>query len=253
MSLTAGVLSKVLIGQTTASLSTTAASGGTGPYTQQWYRSTTTGFTPGAGNLISGATGLTLADSGLIANTTYYYLVVFTDVGASTTINSSQLTVLMEPALLQNQFAQSPVIGQVDMKVGTTNLIACQVDASLGSGVIIPGQSVKVVANTVGGTPKVVPCTSKSDPAIGVAVFSIKDVQFVAGQSLEVALTGSVVWQMATGAVTQFQDVCIDPTYVGGVQATGNTATRLGWAFDGAASAQPIRVLLLQNSEFATA
>jgi lysophospholipase L1-like esterase len=42
------------------SASTTAASGTTGPYTNQWYASTTSGFTPGAGNLIAGATGLNL-------------------------------------------------------------------------------------------------------------------------------------------------------------------------------------------------
>lgn len=254
MSLAAGALSKVLIGQSTASLSSAVATGGTGPYTYQWYRSTTTGFSPGAGNLISGATALTLADSGLIPATTYYYVVVATDTGNSNvTANSSQLTVLMEPSLSPNQFAQQSLIGVVDMKVGPTNVISAQVDVSLLSGILYPGQAVKAVANTAGGVPKVVPCTSKSDQCIGFAVFNIKDLQYQAGQNLEVAMLGTVIWCMATGAITQFAEVCIDPTYIGGVQATGSTATFIGWAFDGAAAAGPIRVMLMQNISYATA
>lgn len=252
MALAAGALSKVLIGQTTAQLSSAVATGGTAPYTYQWYRSTTTGFTPGVGNAISGATSLTLSDSGLIPATSYYYVVVATD-SVSATANSSQLTVLTEPALLQNQFAQSPIVGLVDLKVGSTNIISAQVSSTLGTGFLYPGQAVKVVASTTGGIPKVVPCTSKSDQAFGVAVFNIKDLYYQAGQNLEVAMLGTVVWQYATAAITQMQQVCIDPTYVGGVQPTGNTATFIGWALDGAASAGMIRVMLLQNSTYATA
>jgi hypothetical protein len=252
MALTAGTLSKVLIGQSTAVLSSTAASGGTGPYTQQWYFSTTTGFTPGAGNIINGATGLTLNQSGIVPGTTYYYVVVYTDVGASTTINSAQLTVVQEPSLSQNQFAQSPLVGVVDMRVGPTNVIAAQVDASVTSQ-IYPGQAVKIVASTLGGIPKVAPVAANSDAAIGFAIFNIKDLQYVAGQNLEVALWGSVIWCYATAAVSQFARVCLDVTYVGGVQPTGATATIMGWAFDGCAGAGLIRVMLLPNSAFATA
>jgi hypothetical protein len=261
MALTAGALSKVLVSQSTASLSSTAASGGTGPYTEQWYRSTVTGFTPGAGTLVPGGTSLSLLDSGLVPGTVYYYVVVYTDVGASTTINSAQLSVAMEPGLLPNQFAQGNIVGIVDMKVGPTNVIAAQVDLSVTS-VIYPGQAVKIVPNTAGGTPKVAPITLKSDPAIGFAIFNIKDIQYAspgnpaafasAGQTLSVALMGTIIWCYATSAVTQFQDVCIDPTYVGGVQPAGNSATRIGWAFDGSAAAGLVRVMILQNSTYAT-
>lgn len=253
MSVTAGALSKVLIGQSTAQLSSAVATGGTGPYIYQWYRSTTTGFSPGAGNILAGQTALSLSDSGLVPGSTYFYVVVATDTGAgSATSNSAQLTVALQPALSQNQFAQSPLVGLVDMKVGPTNVIACQVDQSV-SGAIFAGQGVKIVANTKGGLPKVAPITAKGDPVIGFAIFNIKDLQYVAGQNLEVALFGSVVWLYATGAVTQFAEVCLDSTYVGGVQATGNTATFIGWAFDGAASAGLIRVMLMQNIAYATA
>lgn len=249
--LAAGALSKVQVGQTTANLSSAVATGGTGPYTYQWYRSTTNGFTPGAGNILSGQTALTLNDSGLLGNTTYYYDVVATD-SLAATAQSSQLTVLTQPTLSQNQFDQQTVVGMVDLKVGPTNVIAAQVDSSVTTQ-IFPGQAVKIVANTKGGIPKVAPATGKADSVIGFARFNQKDIQYVAGQNLEIAMWGTVIWLFATGAITQFTEVCTDPTYIGGCQATGNTATHIGWAVDGAAAAGPIRVMLMSNVAFATA
>jgi len=253
MSVTAGALSKVLIAQSTAQLSSAAASGGTGPYIYQWYRSTTTGFSPGAGNILTGQTALTLSDSGLLPNTSYYYVVVATDTGAgNATDDSAQLTVLTEPSQNPNQFAQTQLVGLVDMRVGPTNIVAAQVDASVTTA-ILPGQAVKLVTNTTGGIPKVAPISAKNDPVWGFCTFNIKDIQYVAGQNLEVAQWGSCIWCWATGAITQGAEVCVDPTYVGGVQATGNTATFVGQAFDGAASAGLIRVMLFPNIAYATA
>lgn len=253
MTFAAGALTKVLIGQSTASLSSAAATGGTSPYTYQWYRSTTTGFTPAAGNAVSGATALTLADSGLLSNTTYYYVVVATDTGnGNVTANSSQLTVLTEPSLSPNQFAQQNLVGVVDMKVGPTNVLAAMVDVSVTTQ-IYPGQAVKLVTNTTGGIPKVAPVSSKSDSVWGYAIFNLKDLLYTAGENLEVAQWGTCIWLYATGAITQGAEVCVDPTYVGGVQATGNTATFVGQALDGTAAAGLIRVMLFPNIAYATA
>lgn len=258
MTYAAGALSKSLVGSSTAVLSSAVATGGTGPYTYQWYRSTTTGFSPGAGTLISGAVALALNDSGLQPGTTYFYVVVATDTGAgSATANSAQLTVVMEVGQNQNQFAMNQIVGLVDMRVGPTNVISAQVDASVGSAaaplnVINPGQGVKVVASTAGGILKVAPVAAKNDACIGFAVYNIKDIQYAPGNNLEVALWGSVIWCMATAAITQFAQVGLDVTYIGGVQPTGNTSTLMGWAFDGCAAAGPIRVMLLQNASFAT-
>ncbi len=99
MSTTAGALSQLSVSDTKASLSSAAATGGAAPYTYQWYRSTTSAFSPGAGNLISGATALTLNDTGLIPNTQYYYKVRATD-SNSVTGDSSQLAVATAPPLL---------------------------------------------------------------------------------------------------------------------------------------------------------
>lgn len=73
-----------------ATVTVGAAALGVSPYTYQWYRSTTSGFTPGAGNIVTGATSLTLADSGLTNGTTYYYVNVVTD-STSATAQSNQV------------------------------------------------------------------------------------------------------------------------------------------------------------------
>jgi len=76
---------------------TVTPSGGTGPYTYQWYRSTTSGFTPGAGNLISGATSATRVDTGLTNGTVYYYKCKVTDAVAATVTSNQTAAVPNAP------------------------------------------------------------------------------------------------------------------------------------------------------------
>jgi len=87
--LSPGTASLTSATNTTLTLNGGTALGGTAPYTYQWYRSTTANFTPGAGNLLSGATSATLADSAsLAADTPYYYIRRVTDnVGATADTN----------------------------------------------------------------------------------------------------------------------------------------------------------------------
>ena len=253
MSFAAGALSKTLVAATTAQLASAVATGGTGPYTYQWYKSLTTGFSPGAGNIIAGATALTLNDSGNTPGLTYFYVVVATDTGnANVTVNSAQLSVAMEPSQQPNQFTQNNMVGIVDMRVGPTNIISAIVDAS-ATAPIQPGQGVKVVSSTVGGPPKVVAISGKADPSIGFAIFNMKDVQYPIGTVLEVALWGTIIWCYATAAISSFAEVCLDPTYVGGVQPTGNTATLMGTAIDGCSGPGLIRVQLVPNPAYASA
>ena len=143
MSITAGAISLVSKTSKTISLSATAATGGSGPYTYQWYMSTTTGFSPSGSNDIVGATSLTVDVSGLIPNTTYYFKVVATDTGHSNDeATYTQLAVTTDvESLSQNQFAQSPTLGQVDLPYNY-NTIAVQFDATQ-SGNVYPGSPVK--------------------------------------------------------------------------------------------------------------
>lgn len=250
MTLTAGTLSQSSVTDTTANLVSTAATGGTGPYTYQWYKSLTSGFSPDSGSLIDGAIALTLADSGLIPNTAYFYKVVVTDTGnGNVTDTSSQLAVTTAPqSLSQNQFGISGLIGQVDQEYAY-NTKAMQVDVS-ETGTLYPGALVKMV-DSAGGVPKVIAITADTDQVAGAINFDAKPVSYVAGSLVNVSQNGNVVYLMSTGAIGRGLQVVPDIRTMGGVQeATGLTGKRIiGWAMDKATAAgQLIRVQLLTPS-----
>lgn len=98
---TAGLAAFVSSTSTTINLTCAAGSGGTAPLSPQWHRSTTSGFTPGAGNALAGATTLTLADStSLTADTAYYYVCRVTDANALTG-DSKQIGGVLKSATLK--------------------------------------------------------------------------------------------------------------------------------------------------------
>lgn len=236
MATTAGALSQVSVGSDKASLLSAAATGGTGPYTYQWYRSTTTGFTPGGGNIIAGATSLSLSDTGLIPNTNYFYKVIATDSGAVAG-TSAQLAVSTTAASLSpNAFAQSPILGMIDMRFGY-DTVSVQIDAAQATA-LFAGQAVKVV-DSIDGVPKVVGCSANSDEVFGFLNFDIKSVNFVAGQAAEISMAGNYMYLYATGAIARGTQVQLDVSTVGGVAAKvgSSGADSVGWAFDKAAAA----------------
>lgn len=249
MAYTAGVLTLQSVGANTAQLISTSASGGVGPYTQQWYRSTTTGFSPGSGNILTGQTALTLSDSGLIPNTTYYYKMVYTDTGFSNdTITSSQLAVTTIPALEGiNQFQMSPFLGMLDLKVGNTNVTAAQIDVTQLTA-LYNGSAVNVV-NGANGIPTVVGSSTDADNVWGFIVYDIKSASYVVGNRCEIAQQGSCIWLYATTAITRGTQVVLDLTSQGAVQAATGSDTVIGYAFDQAtAYGQLIRVVLTTPS-----
>jgi hypothetical protein len=249
MAVTAGALSKVAVGQTTASLLSAAATAGTGPYTYQWYRSTSSGFSPGGGNIVSGATALTLSDTGLTAGTQYYYKVVATDTGDSNlTSTSAQLAVATSAASQsQNQFAQSAVLGQPDLAFNY-DTISVQIDSS-EAGTLYAGSAVKIV-DSAGGIPKVVKCAANSDSVLGFISYNIKDKSFVAGSRAEISMSGNVLWLQATGAIARGVQVQLDITQVGGVAAKvgSSGANIVGWALDKATGGQLVRIFITSPS-----
>lgn len=99
--LSSGTPSLTSVTNTTINVTCGAATGGTSPYTYQWYRSTSANFTPGAGNLLTGATSLTLADStGLSAETAYFYKCVSTGNAAATTTSTQIAGALLSATLV---------------------------------------------------------------------------------------------------------------------------------------------------------
>lgn len=235
MSVTAGALSQISVGSTTASLSSAAATAGTAPYTYQWYRSTVTGFTPGGGNIIAGATSLTLNDSGLIPNTQYFYKVVATDQVPATS-TSTQLSVVTTPQVLsQNSFAQSTLVGMNDMRF-PYNTMSVQIDSTQATP-LYAGAAVKMV-DSVDGIPKVIGCAANSDEVLGFINFDIKTISFIANSLAEISMSGNVMYLMATGAIARGVQVSLDLTTMGGVRsAAGNTGDKIvGWALDKASA-----------------
>lgn len=246
MTLTAGTLSQTAVTSTTATLAATAATGGTSPYTYQWYRSTTSGFSPGGGNIISGATALTLADTGLIPGTLYYYKVVVTDTGDSnTTATYTQLAVTTAaPVQSPNQFAMTSLLGMIDLRF-PYNSVSVQIDATQATA-LYAGSAVKMY-DSVDGVPKVVGCSANSDEVLGFINFDIKSTSFVANSMAEISMAGNVMYLYATGAIARGAQVSLDLTTNGGVRsAAGNTGDKIvGWAYDKATAAgQLIRVFL---------
>ena len=237
MALTTGVISLVSVQSNTAQLVTTPASAGVSPYFQQWYRSTTTGFTPGGGNILAGQTALNLNDSGLIPNTVYYYQVIYSDSTSPTpqTVTSAQFTLTTAAASQSiNQFQQAPFLGQLDLKVGGTNVVAGQVDVSQ-SFPIYGGTAVKIVDNG-SNIPKVAACSADTDNVFGFIAYDVKSPGYVAGARVEIAIQQACVWLYATTAITRGTQVVLDVTSQGAVQAASSGDTVVGFAYDGAAA-----------------
>lgn len=249
MATTAGALTQVSVGSNSASLVSAAATGGTAPYTYQWYRSTTTGFSPGAGNIIAGATSLTLNDTGLIPNTPYFYKVVATDSG-SVAGTSAQLAVTTSASSFsQNQFAQTPTLGQVDQQFNY-NTISVMVDSSQATP-LYPGSAVKAV-DSADGVIKVVGCSANADEVLGFINYDIKNTQFLAGMPAQISMAGNVMYLYATGAVGRGVQVQLDISSPGSVAAAvgSSGADIVGWAFDKAAAGGALIRVFLKTPSF---
>lgn len=246
MATTAGLLTQVSVTSTTANLSSAVATGGTAPYTYQWYRSTTSSFSPGAGNIIAGATSLTLADTGLIPNTLYYYKVVATDSGSVAGTSAQLAVTTAAPVLNPNQFAQTPYVGTIDMRFDY-DTISVMIDASQATA-LYAGSAVKMV-DSADGVPKVVSCSANTDEVLGFINFDIKTVQFLAGAAAEISMSGNVIYLYATAAVARGAQLMVDLATQGGVITATGGGKFIGWAFDKATAAgQLIRVKLVTPS-----
>lgn len=248
MAFVAGTISLVSVSSNSAQLAVSASSGGVNPVSQQWYVSTTNGFTPGVGNAIAGATGLSVSQSSLIPNTTYYYKVVFTD-SAPATVTSAQFTVTTASASQSmNQFNQAPFLGQMDLMVGPTNVYAGQIDESQ-SGPVYAGTAMKIVNSSFGGIPKFVACTAATDETWGFVAYDVKSRVYLPGDRFEIATAGSCMWLYATAQINSGAVVILDPSSQGAVAPASGThpanSFEVGRALDQAAAyGSLIRVLL---------
>lgn len=208
-------------------LTVPAATGGTGPYTYQWYKSFTSGFTPGAAYAIPNATSLSLTETNLLPGTSYYYKVRATDTGNGNVTTDSAQKTETTPAgtsLDINSFQQAPILGQVDQSYNV-NTILVVIDSAQGSTPVYPGQFVKQVAPTgvsagsgLNTVIHVMPCDADDDEALGAIQFSMKDQYFIGGNPCEISADQNVQYQMATANGTAGDQMQMDLTAIGGVQ-----------------------------------
>jgi hypothetical protein len=263
MSLTAGALSQVSVSQYSDNLTSAAATMGSSPYTYQWYRNVT--GTATIGTAISGATSLALNDTSLIPGTVYFYHVIVTDTAAALATSAALTVTTLNPSVISpNAITEGPFLGMLDQRYNY-NVKECGVD-STQSGTVYAGQAMKFPATpVVGGAPQLVACTAKTDVCQGFIVFDIKNQGYAApglnGQlgaagtnsRFELAQSGCIIYLYATGVITRGAQVCLDTTSPGGVQATGNSAEVVGWAYDGATAAGQLIRVELKTPSYATA
>jgi lysophospholipase L1-like esterase len=133
--LAAGTASFVSATNAAVSMTCTAASFGVDPYHYQWYRSTVSGFTPGSGNLLSGATSLSLTDSSALSQSTiYHYKLVVTDSETPTpaTATSNQAVGVTLGAPLHIGFIGDSITDGFDVTTKPGTLAAAQVQLMTG-------------------------------------------------------------------------------------------------------------------------
>lgn len=257
MALAQGSIQLVSVGATSVSLLSPAATGGSGSVSYQYYRATSSGFTPGSAYEVGGDS-LSLNDEGLTPGTVYYYKIVATD-AAMDTASSAQLTVQTSAASPNpNQFAQNPFLGMLDLRFNG-DTISVQFDPA-GSGSLVGGQAVKFSANSTQGTslagagngiPLVEPSDDSADVIAGYVNYDIKSVQFLPGDRLEISMFSNVMYLYATEDIDRGEFVYSlpfgeDGGCNGGVAAlTGSSGFPIvGWAIDTAAQGTLCRIFL---------
>ena len=132
-----------------------------------------------------------------------------------------------------NQFAQKVNLGQVDLGYGS-NVIPGEI-VSTETASLVTADWVKL-SDVVGKVPAFAKCTADTDEAYGILTYNPKDINRKAGESIEVASGGTVVYLRATGAISRGVEVAIDTSETGGVTATTSAVKIIGHSLDKAAA-----------------
>ena len=128
-----------------------------------------------------------------------------------------------------NAFELGKEKGQLDLKMNS-NILSCRTDSAL-----IAGQAVKLV-DAAGGIPNVTAVTADTDEVFGYSAYSIRKSSLVAGDIVEVALTGSVMFMIAGAAIAPNTKVMYVTASGKVITATGTGKIVSGRALDKAAA-----------------
>lgn len=137
-----------------------------------------------------------------------------------------------------NQFAQTTIRGQLDQNIPPGPVISGVVSANQATA-LKAGDAVKM-DTTSGNVPSFV-AAAASDVAIGHVVFDEKKASPVAGDVIQVALFGCIMWMTARGSITVQANV---ENFTDGTVQTLASAKMRGIALDVATTGQLLRVLI---------
>lgn len=100
----------------------------------------------------------------------------------------------------QNQFAQTPVLGQVDM-TSAVNIKSVRINPASSSTVLTAGQFLKIV--DVAGTEIVVDEAAVTEKSYGCIVYNPRKNTYLKGDIVEIACKGTVVYLEASAAIAR--------------------------------------------------
>jgi hypothetical protein len=100
----------------------------------------------------------------------------------------------------QNQFKPTQVLGQLDLSINT-NVKSVRIDPASVATVLTAGQAFKLV-DTAGGVP-IVDVAAITEKAYGICIHSSRKDTFVAGDYIDLACFGSVIYLEASAAIAR--------------------------------------------------
>ena len=140
-----------------------------------------------------------------------------------------------------NQFQQAPSKGDLDLGVLSDNVVSVKVDDN--SAELLPGDAVKVL-DTNSAIPTVTAIAAAADTSYGFITRNTKDNNYVGGDRLELAITGTAIYLEAGGAISR--DAEVEVSADGSqVVVSGGTNPVIGKTYDKASGAGDlIRVIV---------
>lgn len=142
-----------------------------------------------------------------------------------------------------NQFNISTVQGQVDLLIDST--VVSGIISPNEATSLVPGQAVKLEDSSA-PTMRFLAVTSPTDPIFGYITRTVKDINYTAGEGVEVGIDGTVMYMTAGAAIARGATVEYDNTNVRVIRAAGVNPTT-GIAFDKATALGDLVRVLIRN------
>lgn len=152
----------------------------------------------------------------------------------------------------QNQFAQTPLLGQVDLGSGPNNVISARIDPASTATAAQRQAGVPYKIVDVQGNDIIVDVAAITESALGVIVYNPRKNQYDVGDIVELACRGSVVYMETSAAIARGANVQA-ATATGLVATRTSTNHRVGKMLDKPTAANVLaRVLIDPASDTGT-